>query len=284
MISFSKRCLNLFFKDKSNLFFSLLAVFIIVGLYVLFLGDMIVQGMENMPKARYLMDSWMMAGLLSVVPVTTTMGAFGTMVNDRSAKIVKDFTCSPAKRTNIVGGYIISSFIIGILMSVVSFILIEIYVVAEGGEFVSALTLVKTTGLILLSTFSNMSIVLFITSFFSSINAFATASTILGTMIGFITGIYIPVGTLPGAIQWVIKLFPVSHSASLFRQVLMQRPISLTFAGAPADTISEFEQSMGIIFKFGKFEAGPIINIVVLIFTAVLFYSLSVLNICRKQK
>ncbi|MFR1983726.1 MAG: hypothetical protein ACLS4Z_08430 [Christensenellaceae bacterium] len=40
MITFAKRNLLVFFKDKSSVFFSLFAVFIIIGLYALFLGDM----------------------------------------------------------------------------------------------------------------------------------------------------------------------------------------------------------------------------------------------------
>ncbi len=38
MIGMAKRNLKLFFRDKSAVFFSLLAVFIIIGLYALFLG------------------------------------------------------------------------------------------------------------------------------------------------------------------------------------------------------------------------------------------------------
>ena len=39
MIGFTKRNLKVFFRDKPSVFFSLLAAFIIIGLYVLFLGD-----------------------------------------------------------------------------------------------------------------------------------------------------------------------------------------------------------------------------------------------------
>ena len=37
-----RRNLLLFFRDKSAVFFSLLSVFIIIGLYALFLGDVVV--------------------------------------------------------------------------------------------------------------------------------------------------------------------------------------------------------------------------------------------------
>nr|NLJ02159.1 ABC transporter permease [Bacillota bacterium] len=77
MITFAKRNLKLFFRDRASVFFSLLAVFIIIGLYVLFLGDMVMMDLEGIPGARFLMDSWIMAGLMAVTSVTTTMGALG---------------------------------------------------------------------------------------------------------------------------------------------------------------------------------------------------------------
>ncbi|MEG0693711.1 MAG: ABC transporter permease, partial [Oscillospiraceae bacterium] len=219
MIGFGIRNLKVFFTDKAAVFFSLLAVFIIIGLYALFLGDVWTSGFEGMSGVRYLMDSWIMAGLLAVTSVTTTMGAFGIMVEDKSKKINKDFTASPIKSSGIVGGYIISAVIIGIIMSLITTVLAEIYVVVNGGELMDLTTLVKVLGLILLATITNSAMVLFVVSFFKSSNAFATASTIIGTLIGFLTGIYLPIGNLPETVQWVVKCFPVSHAAALFRQV-----------------------------------------------------------------
>ena len=54
-----------------------------------------------------------------------------------------------------------------------------------------------------------------IVSWFKSIHAFSTASSIVGTFIGFLTGIYIPFRSLPEAVQLVIKIFPPSHTAVL---------------------------------------------------------------------
>ena len=91
MLTFAQLNLKLFFRDKSAVFFSLLAVFIIIGLYALFLGDVWTDSLSDLANARQLMDSWIMAGLLAVTSITTTMGAFGVMVDDRSKKIDKDF-------------------------------------------------------------------------------------------------------------------------------------------------------------------------------------------------
>lgn len=212
MINFTVRNLKVFFKDKTSVFFSLLAVFIIIGLYALFLGDAWTGSFGDMPGVRYLMDSWIIAGLLAITSLTTTMGAFGIMVDDKVRKINKDFMSSPLKRSSIAGGYIFSAYIIGIIMSIAALLLSEIYIISNGGELLGGIVLLKVFTLILLATFTNTSIVLFLVSFFRSANAFTTASTVIGTMIGFLTGIYLPIGQLPGGVQWAIKLFPVSHA------------------------------------------------------------------------
>ena len=104
MINFTLRNLRVFFKDKTAVFFSLLAVFVIIGLYVLFLGDVWSASFSDVENARFIMDSWIMAGILAVTSFTTTMGAFGIMIEDKAKKINKDLVVSPIKTTSLVGG------------------------------------------------------------------------------------------------------------------------------------------------------------------------------------
>ena len=284
MTGFMKRNLKVFFKDKTAVFFSLLAVFIIIGLYALFLGDVWTSSFEGMVGVRFLMDSWIMAGLLAVASVTTTMGAFGTMVDDKVKKISKDFLSSPISRGSIAGGYIVSAFLIGVIMSLVTLVLAEVYVLANGGELLGLSALLKVLGMILLGTFTNTAFIFFIVSFFKSTNAFATASTIIGTVIGFLTGIYLPVGQLPDAVQWVVKLFPVSHTAMLLRQVMMAEPIAVTYAGAPAEATESFKEFLGVTFKFGDYTVTPLVSIGILALAAVLFFGLSILHLSGKKR
>ncbi|MDD2592285.1 MAG: ABC transporter permease [Erysipelotrichaceae bacterium] len=284
MINFTLRNLRVFFKDKTAVFFSLLAVFVIIGLYVLFLGDVWSASFADVENARFIMDSWIMAGILAVTSFTTTMGAFGIMIEDKAKKINKDLVVSPIKTTSLVGGYIFSSVIIGVIMSLVTLVLAEIYIVIGGGELLSMITFMKVLGLVLLATFTNSSIVLFMVSFFDSLNAFSTASTVVGTLIGFLTGIYLPIGQLPAAIQWLIKLFPVSHAASLFRQVMMQAPLSVGFKNFPTEYVDGFKEFMGVTFLFNDYLVTPIMSILILIVTGFVFYALSVFKLTIKHK
>lgn len=283
MISFLKRNLKVFFRDRAAVLFSLLAVFIIIGLYALFLGDVWLDDMKEVNGARFLMDSWLVAGLLAVTSVTTTLGAFGVMVDDKTKKIAKDFYSAPIKRRSITGGYLLSVVIIGVIMSVVALVVSEIYVLANGGELLGAVAMLKVFGLVLLATLSNTAFMCLIVSFFKSQSAFTTASTVIGTLVGFVAGIYLPIGTLPEAVQTVVKVFPVSHAAALLRQTVMGAPMDTAFAGAPQQALDSFNSMMGVSFKFGDFAVTPIMSIAFLILTGILFYGLAMMRMSKKR-
>ncbi len=280
-----KRNLRLFFRDKSAVLFSLLAIFIIIALYAVFLGDVwLTDSMKDIKNADFLMNTWLVAGLLAVASVTTTMGAFGVMIDDKIKKINKDFYSAPIKRSRITVGYIGSVFIIGIIMSFITIIVSEVYIVFCGGEWLTPLALVKALLLVIFTTMTNSSIVCFIVSFFKSQSAFGTASTIIGTLIGFLTGIYLPIGALPESVQTVIKLFPVSHAASLLREVLMADAMHTAFAGIPASYLEDFKAYMGVTYYFGSTEVSPLLSIIILVVTAAVFYGLSLLNMSKRSK
>lgn len=286
VINLIKRNLKLFFRDRTSVFFSLLAVLIIIGLYVLFLGKMMIGGYEDLlgDNTRFIIDSWIMAGILSVTSITTTMGALGIMVDDKTKKILKDFYAAPLKRSHLACGYLINSFIIGVIMSIIALIIAEIYILANGGKLLDVMSLLKLLGVMLISVFASSSMVFFIVTFFKSSNAFATASTVIGTLIGFLTGIYIPIGSFPSGVQTVIKIFPISHAASLYRQIMMEAPMSETFANAPAQVLTDFKEMMGVTFFFGDKELSPLINILVLVVTGAVFLFLSVISISVKKR
>jgi len=206
-------------------------------------------------------------------------------VQDKEKKITKDFAASPVGSRNITGGYIIGAVIIGIIMSIITLVLAELYILSGGGKLLDLPSLLKTLGLIVICTMCNSSLILFMVSFFKSNNGFATASTIIGTVIGFLTGIYLPIGQLPEGVQWVVRCFPVSHGAVLFRQVMMESAMAESFKGAPAEAINEFKNMMGVTLSFGGgTPVAPLTSILILLATAAVFYTLALINLSRKQK
>lgn len=278
-----KRNLKIFFRDKSAVLFSLLAIFIIIALYAVFLGDVwLDDSMQNIKGTNYLMNTWLLAGLLAVASITTTMGAFGIMIDDKVRKINKDFYSAPIKSSQITIGYIGSAFLIGIILSIITVFISEIYIVLRGGRWMTFIVHLKVILLVIFTTATNTSIVCFIVSFFKSHSAFSTASTIIGTSIGFLTGIYLPIGALPKSVQFVIKLFPVSHAASLLRQVLMEDAMKASFSEIPANHLNEFKEYMGVTFRFGDSVIPWWLSVFILVFTATLFYGMSIINLSKR--
>lgn len=283
MTGIIKRNLLVFFRDRSSVFFSMLAPFIVIGVYVLFLGNAYSDGFGGM-DVTFMMDRWIMAGLLGVTIISTTMGAFAIMVADRSKNTLKDFYSSPVSRSNLTGGYVISSFIIGFIMTLITFALAEIFIVARGGEVLGLTAFLKTLGILVLTNLCNTAIIFFVVTLLSSENAFATASSIVGTMVGFLTGIYVPIGSLPDAVQWVIKIFPPSHSVSLLRQVMMEKPLAETLAADTEGKLEGIKEELGIVLKVGSHDIPPMVSVLLLVVCGAVFYILSIYSLSRKKK
>ncbi|MCL2873849.1 MAG: ABC transporter permease [Defluviitaleaceae bacterium] len=283
LFALTKRNLLIFFKDKAAVFFSLLSVLIIILLYVMFLGNVMMSGNQDTPGFRFMMDSWIMAGLIAVASVSSTMGAFGTMVDDRTRKILKDFSVAPMSRTYLTGGYVLSAYLVGVIMSAISLVFAQIYIIAYGGDFLSTSALLRAFGVILLSAFASSSMMFFLVSLFKSQNAFSAASAIIGTLIGFLTGIYVPIGNLPDVMQFVVKIFPISHAGALLRQIMMEEPMQVVFEGAPVQAVSEFSESLGVVFSFNGNEVSVLSSVLILVATGIFFYVLAVFNMSRKK-
>lgn len=284
MISFVSRNLKVFFRDKTAVFFSLLAVLIILGLYIFFLGDVWVDSFPNIKGVKNLMNCWIIAGLIGVTSVTANMGAFGTMIEDKSKNKIKDFYVSPIKKSKIVGGYIISSFIVGSMMSVVTLIISQIYLVYSGVDVLNFKELTEVFLIILMTSLSNSAMILFIVSLFSSEKAFSTASTIVGTLIGFITGIYLPISMLPDSVQIIVKLFPTSHGISILIQIFMKKQMDISFADVPTNYINEFKESMGVVYYINDKLVSNTTSVFILIASTIIFFFLAVLILYKKKK
>jgi len=281
-----KRNLLVFFRDRSAVFFSLLAVFIMLGLYILFLGSAME---EDLSQKLGLKDSQVgvvtasltLSGIISVTCVTGSMGAMGIFISDKE-KAGKDFLTSPISRNKLTAGYMFSGALISAIMSFAALIFCLVFIVAKGGhlpDIKGFLGLLLTT---VLSVLCGSSIVFFITCFVSSEKAYASLCTVVGTLIGFLIGAYIPIGVMPDGVQWVIKCFPMSHSASMYKQILTDNSTAVLFKNAPSDALGDFRSIYGIHLAYGSYTSQFWLSALILAGTAVIFYSLS-LKVLKKK-
>jgi len=282
-----KRIIILFFRDKANVFFSLLAVLIILALYILFLGDMMEQALQSQlgfqsDRISITMSSIILAGMVAVTGITSCMGALGISVEDKETA-ARDFLTSPASRRKITTSYILGSASIGCIMSILALAICLVYIVLQGGSFPEPVDFVRLLLTVVLSVLCGNSMVYFMSIFIKTQNAFAAVSTVLGTLIGFLMGIYVPMGQMPVAVQWVIKCFPMSHAASMFRQLLADGELSELFSAAPPEALDSFREMFGVVFSYGDHTSSFWFSAAVLVLTTIMFFILSLL-VVRTRK
>lgn len=283
-----QRNLKKYLRNKSTVFFSFLSVFIIIGLYGFFLGDMQVRNIQSVmgdvDGISFMINSWIVAGLLCVSTITIPLTILGFFTDDTDKKIIDDFYATPVKRHQIVLGYVISSWVIGIIMVFFTLLLGEIYIVIKGGELLSLLSFIKVLGVISFSVISFSGFLFAMTIFIKSNAALNMFHTITGTTIGFLAGIYVPVGMLSGTIAVVIKLFPVAQSASIFRKIIMERPLEMIFENAPPSIVSAVRESFGVDLVIGDYFITTENMLLIILLFGVLFYGLSILIISKRKR
>jgi multidrug/hemolysin transport system permease protein len=277
------RNLKRYLRDKAAVFFSFLSVIIILALYILFLGkmqsDSLASHFGSIDGIDWLVASWIMSGIIVVSTVTVPLGAIGNLIDDRVNLTLNDFYASPISRNTLALSYLISAWVIGFIMVLTNFIVANIYVLMQGGELLSFIDTLKVLGLIILSIMTFSSFFFYISIFMKTRNAFGTLSTLVGTFIGFLGGIYIPIGVLSKNVQTVMNILPTASAVTLMRRLFMDGAIDKVFSNAPQEVYDSYASIYGLNVEIGnkQFENWHML-LSLIIFMAV-FYLLSVLKL-----
>lgn len=264
--SLLKRNILIFVRDRSAVFFSVLTMLIVLGLMVLFLGDMnsrdIVEALNraggdrdavrDRENADYLIQMWTLAGILTTNAITVTMTVMGNLIRDRARNRLASFFVTPVSRLQIALGYILSAWIIGSVMCLLTLAVAEGYMVMEEQELLAASAWLKLAGMIALNTFVYAAIAYLIALFVSSESAWSGLLTVIGTLVGFVGAIYLPMAALPEKVAAVLKYLPVLHGAAMMRGVCTQKAAEITFAGLPSEAVETFNEKMGVSIVMGE--------------------------------
>ena len=261
-----KRNSLVFLRERSAVFFSLLSMLIVLALMVVFLGRMNSQSLVNIlseyggerdraldeKNAAYLIQLWTLAGILLVNAVTVTLTVTGAMVQDETEKRLMAFYVTPVSRLKLSLGYILAAWLVGTGMCLLTLAAGECYFVMEGYGLLGAGSLIRLAGMIALNTFVFSAIAYLLALFVHSSSAWSGLLTIIGTLVGFAGGIYLPMDTLSEHVQSVLKCFPVLHGASMMRQVCTEEAVAETFSGLPVMAEDMFREAMGISISAGN--------------------------------
>ena len=288
VLAMVKRNCLCYFRDKASVFFSLLGVLIVILLYLIFLKDMLVDSFMNeisdmvsRDSVKEYVDAWVMAGILAIVSVTTSAGSLQTMISDKVAGRDRDTKMTSLSSAKISAAYILSTFLVGQIMSLIAFAIAIGYLAATGCGM-SALGIVETLLLTVPASLSGSIIVYTLTCRMRSEGAFSGFSTVLGVLIGFLTGIYMPLGTMAEGMRTIGSMMPATHMAALMRQTLSTDAFNKIMTGAPQDTYDEIWFTMGYQIELFGMDFSWQASIIYVIAVTLVFFGIAVLLTKKK--
>ncbi|WP_439594072.1 ABC transporter permease [Microbacterium sp.] len=248
VIAIVRRNLRLFFRDRMNVFFSLLGAIILFVLYTLFLARLQIDGLKQTfpdsseAEIRAFVDTWMFAGIVMLSTITTGLGALATLVDDGESGRFRDFLVSPVRRTQLVLGYLLAAVIVAVVMSMIVLGLSILYLGLFDSTWLVPLTVLRIAGITVLCCAGFTALSALIVSFIRTNAAFSGFATVIGTVLGFIAGAYIPVGSLPEAVASTINALPFAQGAMLLRREFTDGTLTAMVGdnAQAADSIREF--------------------------------------------
>lgn len=268
MIHLIKRHTKLFLKDKANVFFAFLSVFIIITLYLLFLAENMSMSLPVFDEREIFVFLWMFAGIIAVTTATASLGALGKFVEDKMDKKHEDFLMTKMTRQTFAYSYVFYTFFIGIIFTATIVIFGFIYSLINYN--VTLDLSVSLLVIIMLSTLMHTLLFYLITSYLKTMNAFSGFSTIIGTLIGFLAGIYIPIGILPAYLQKVIILFPTTQPTILLRNLLMPDVLEPIKNMLPNEEYQEIIKTLGVKLTWNDYGLSTTFSWLYLIFFTLL--------------
>ena len=280
------RNLRIYFRDRASVFLSLLSPIILLLLYLLFLGSLQVESLrESLPEAgdndiAWFVGSWVYAGIVVITTLSTGLAALGAYVDDRVSGRFKEFRVSPIRRWQLILGYQLSAVVVATLVSGIVLLGGALLLRLLYGHSPAALDLLTAAGLILLLSMAFAALSSFLLTFVSSPGAYTAFSTIVGTLLGFLAGAYLPLGVLSPKMVNVLNVLPFSPAAMLLREPLagdaLERLVG-EVSGAQ-DAVSGF---YGFDLNVGDVSLQPVWVVLGLLLMTALFTSLGAWRIGR---
>lgn len=291
------RNLKLYLRDKGAVFFSMLSMLIIIGLMVFFLGDLQVEGitgiLQGFPgrdagldekNVRLLVYVWTCAGIISINAVTVTLSALSPMIRDKAEGRLNSIYTAPVSRAVVAAGYVLSAWAASVIICMLTLAVTEIYGVLCGLGWFTAKIHLQLLGMITVNSFAYASFMYTAAVFMKSQGAWSGLGTIVGTLVGFLGGIYLPVGQVSSGVANVMKCTPVIYGTAMFREAMSGSILKQTFDGVPGEIIQAYKEEAGItLHVFGRNMALWQDCLLILLFGAIFFMMGIAMLKCQKR-
>lgn len=259
----TERNLRIYFRDRTGVVFSLLSPLIMLGLYALFLGHLQIEHLESqLPRASrsdigWFVNSWVFAGVVTITTVTASLSALGKFVEDRASGRLADFAVLPLRRSQLTASYLLSAFVVAVLTCAVVIVVGELYLLARSKSALGPNDLARLFAFVCLLSAAYAALASFLVTFLTTTTAFGAFSTVVGVLIGFLSGSYLPAGLLPHTVVDVIHSLPFAQSAMLVSRIYTRVPIA-ALAGGSERAVTEIHRFYGISARVGNITIHPL--------------------------
>ncbi len=296
-IALTGRNLKTYFRDKGAVFFSLLSMIIVICLMLFFLGDMninsVTSALSDFPgrdaakdakNAELIVLAWTCAGILSINAVTVTLGNYSVMIKDRVSGKLNSIYTAPVSRTTIAASYITSAWLASLVICILTLFITEFYCVSKGMEWFSFQTHLQLIGMIMVNSFAYAGLMYVLANLVKTEGAWSGLGTVIGTLVGFLGGIYIPIGGLSASVGTIMKCLPVIYGTSMFRSIMTEDIVEKTFAGLPEELLTVYREEMGITLTVFDKNIGITEEWLLLLICGILFLIIGVCMLKYSKK
>lgn len=281
-----KRHLKIFLKKPGNILLSLLSSVIILSLYFLFIRDFTIKAVADYGFSSNIndlfVDRLMVSGLLIVIGATSILSIVAIFINDKCRGILKDFYITSISKTNIIYTYIISSILVSTLLTLFIYFFVELFFIFYYDYF-SITEIVNSCQIIILSNILSSNIIFIIAIFINNITSFSTFETLYGVVIGFFTGVYIPIGYYPPIIKNIFFFFPLTQTTSILRQINTNEIATSIVNHYPKKLHPILYETFGIHLKFNN-HVIPLNNQILFIFFTIIILQIIIFILVEYKK
>ncbi|HPL82010.1 MAG TPA: ABC transporter permease [Anaerolineaceae bacterium] len=280
----ANRVFKLFFRDKSAIFFTLLASIILLTIHLVFLNraSFSDEQMKMMPDLVHFQNTWLTAGLAVITAFSASFTGLAQMPVDRKTRAFDDFQVAPVRRSQIVAGYILGSTFTAFVMSLATIAFTYIFLVVRKSPLPGIQNTLLIVVAVLLTTLVSSGLAFLFASGRNSVRSYGSVSSLMLTLIGFFAGAYIPFGVLGKSVQTIMSWLPFSHMASLARKFYMADAIKSMSIPAQFD-IANLRFIFGVDLEMLGKQVSPWLSAGFILLWALLFFGIGLFRIRKEQ-
>ncbi len=249
-----KRGLKAFIRNRIGLIFSILFPFFFIYVFsAIFKNDFI----ENP-------ISYMLSGVIIVTVFESALTIASSTVDDMVSGFMKEVLVSPAKRVAVAAGQILTA----TTVSTVQGVLILSIGMFLGIKFTTWLTPIYVLLSMICVGLAFSGVGLFLATLVKNGQTFQIVKTSITMPFTFLSGAYIPLSMLPGALKYVAYINPMTYATAFFRMIVLEKTNL-----SNAELVKE-----GLAININGFIVTPFISLLIILAIGLIFLTLATIS------